>query len=222
VPSFQRLQKRLHVNAAGATVLAPVHLALFDVLWLDGRSTVELPWSDRRELLEGLHLTGGAWRTPPVTLDDPGPLVQLCRERGLEGVMAKRTTSRYLPGRRSPEWVKIPLDQRDELVVGGWMPGQRGRTGRLGSLLVGRYEGDVLRYAGRVGTGFDADDLEHLARLFAPLRRDAPPFGAGDLPKGAVWVDPEVVVAVKFRTWTDAGIVRHASFLGVRDDVPPR
>jgi bifunctional non-homologous end joining protein LigD len=221
-PSFQLLQRRMHraAGAASDTRGAPVHLVLFDVLWLDGASTMELPWHERRALLEGLQLTGPAWRTPPAARDDPTALLALARERGLEGLVAKRVDSVYEPGRRSPDWVKLPLDQRDDFVVGGWMEGKSGRAGRIGSLLVGQWHGDDLAYAGRVGTGFDGADLDYLAGLLTPLRRDDPPFTTGGpLPRDAVWADPEVVVVVRFRTWTDAGIIRQSAFLGVRDDL---
>jgi bifunctional non-homologous end joining protein LigD len=207
----------------GAARGAPVHLLLFDVLWLDGAWTTDRPWHERRALLEALALHGPAWRTPPVHRDDPTALLALAQERGLEGLMAKRADSTYQPGRRSPDWVKIPLDQRDDFVVGGWMEGARGRAGRIGSLLLGRWDGDDFVYVGKVGTGFDTVDLEDLAAVLGPRRRDDPPFTrGGPLPRDAVFVDPFLVVAVRFRNWTDAGIIRHAAFLGVRDDVPGR
>jgi bifunctional non-homologous end joining protein LigD len=219
-PSFQLLQRRMH-RLGGEVRGAPVHLLLFDVLWLDGAWTVDRPWHERRALLEDLALTGPAWRTPPVHRDDPTALLALARDRGLEGLMAKRVDSPYEPGRRSRDWIKIPLELRDDFVVGGWMEGARGRAGRIGSLLLGRWDGDDLVYVGKVGTGWDFADLEHLAAVLRPLRRDDPPFtGGGPLPRDAVFVEPSLVVAVRFRNWTDAGIIRHSAFLGVRDDVP--
>jgi bifunctional non-homologous end joining protein LigD len=101
------------------------------------------------------------------------------------------------------------------------MPGKDGRSGQVGSLLLGRWDGDDLRYAGRVGSGFDATDLAAFARLLAARRRDTSPFTAGTPPRGAQWVEPDLVVSVRFRTWTDAGIVRQSSYVGLRDDIPP-
>ena len=110
---------------------------------------------------------------------------------------------------------------RQELVVGGWMPGTAGRTGRIGSLLVGYYDavGDPeLRYAGRVGTGFTDAELSRLEAKLAPLRRDSSPFAGGKVPKTAVFVEPVLVVEVRFTEWTAGGSIRQPAYLGERTD----
>ena len=138
--------------------------------------------------------------------------------------MAKRTDSRYLPGKRSPAWVKVKVRPRQELVVGGWQPGEGGRTGRLGSLLVGYYEGDALRFAGKVGTGFSAGELDRLGRLLADLATDDCPFDPPPprpVSRLARWARPELVAEVTFAEWTAHGTLRHPSYIATRDDKDP-
>ena len=143
---------------------------------------------------------------------------------GLEGVVAKRLDSIYEPGRRSRQWIKIKYTTRQEFVVGGWLPGERGRSGTVGSLLVGYYEGDgdarELRYAARVGSGLRGADLEYLDRTLAELARPTSPFATGTPPKGARFVEPELVVDVRFTEWTNSGGLRAPVFLGYRTDKP--
>jgi bifunctional non-homologous end joining protein LigD len=107
-----------------------------------------------------------------------------------------------------------------EFVVGGWTRGEGRRSGAIGALLIGYYDDGVLRYAGKVGTGFSDAELDRLARLFAPLERATSPFGAGRAPRDAVWLEPEVVVQVRFSEWTAGGAARHPAYLGTRDDKP--
>ena len=159
-PSFELLQPRMHVSSASvARRLAgehPVVIMIFDVLWLDGHSTMGLPYTDRHALLDRLALAGPTWQTPPTTFGGGAAVLQAATELGLEGVVAKRLDSAYLPGRRSDSWRKVKPHLGQELVVGGWLPGAGRLDGRLGSLLVGYYDDDgALRYAGRVGSGLD-------------------------------------------------------------------
>jgi len=136
-------------------------------------------------------------------------------------VVVKRLDSVYEPGRRARTWLKWKRQLRQEMVVGGWMPGTAGRTGQLGSLLVGYYDGSTLTYAGRVGTGFTQDELARVGAELDPLRRATSPFGAGAVPKGAVFVEPRLVVEVRFTEWTAGGSVRQPAYLGERDDKDP-
>lgn len=229
-PDFQRLQQRMHVEGEHRVrrlaTRVPVTYVLFDLLWLDGRSLMELPYDERRAALAELPLDGAAWRVPPNDVGDEGVMVSVSREFGLEGVIAKRRDSRYEPGRRSRSWVKVRNLLRQELVVGGWSPGRGARAGRIGSLLVGYHEqaGDTtrLRYAGRVGSGLTDSEIERLGRELRAGRRATNPFDVGTPPRGSVFVEPRLVVEVRFSEWTRAGLIRQPVYLGTRDDKDPR
>jgi bifunctional non-homologous end joining protein LigD len=227
-PSFEALQRRMHVaSSSQIRRLAkdtPVTYMIFDLLWLDGHSLMELTYLQRRELLSALELSGERWQTPEYIVGHGKAALSASAEQKLEGIVAKRVDSTYQPGRRSPSWIKVKNTARQEVVIGGWMPGQGRRTQRIGALLVGVYEPDgELRYAGRVGTGFTESELERLGQLLAPLARETSPFAAGDrAPRGAVFCDPELVAEVEFREWTAAGSLRAPSYKGLRDDKPAR
>jgi bifunctional non-homologous end joining protein LigD len=226
-PSFERLQKRMHVTSPAAirrlAASTPVIYAAFDLLYLDGHSLMARPYSERRAALEGLGASARAWRVPAVHPGRGAQLLEATRLQGLEGIVAKRLDSRYESARRTGAWVKIKNIRRQELVIGGWLPGEGRRTERIGALLMGYYEGDAFRYAGRVGTGFTDKTLAALARLLGPLRQDATPFSAGPkLPREAVFVQPSVVAEVEFREWTREGVMRAPSYKGLREDKDPR
>ena len=224
-PSFEQLQPRMHVASPSvARRLAherPVVLMLFDVLWLDGHSTLELPYTNRRKLLERLALAGPAWQTPPTTIGGGDSVLLAASELGLEGVVAKRLDSTYRPGRRSDSWRKVKPALGQELVVGGWLPGAGRLEGRLGSLLVGYHDDDgTLQYAGRVGSGINEAERTRLERLLAPLGRDTSPFAPTPKLQSPTWVEPEIVVEVAFHEWTSSGVLRAPRYKGVRDDKP--
>jgi len=227
-PSFGALQRRMQVSSrAQAQRLAkdtPVTYMIFDLLWLDGHSLMGLTYSERRELLSALELNGEGWQTPEHTVGDGKALLQASTEQGLEGVMAKHLDSTYQPGARSRNWVKIKGVRRQELVVGGWLPGKGKREERIGALLVGVYEPDgALRYVGRVGSGFSEQELDRLERLLSPLRRESSPFEAGVRPpREAVFCEPKLVAEVEFSEWTSAGSLRQPRYKGLRDDKDPR
>ena len=222
--SFSRLQRRMHIaNATEARRLAdqdPVVYLIFDLLHLDGRSLLELPYSDRRQLLDGLELEGAYWRTPPVLRGGGAAAVRASRRQGQEGVIAKRRSSRYRPGRRSPDWVKIKNIRTQEVVVGGWRPGQGRRAGTIGSLLLGLPGDDGLRYIGNVGTGFTEETLADLLTRLRKLARRTSPFT--EVPnlvaREAQWVTPRLVGEVRFTEWTGDGRLRHPSWRGLRPD----
>jgi bifunctional non-homologous end joining protein LigD len=227
-PSFQRLQTRMHV-ASEAEVRrrmgeVPVTYVIFDLLYLDGRLLLERPYEERREELEKLGLDGPSWQTPAYHRGDGSKLLAASKERGLEGIIAKRLGSRYLPGRRSREWLKVKNVRGQEVVIGGWLPGKGRREGELGALLVGYHERDGkqrrLRYAGKVGTGFDASDLKLLRERLEPLRREDSPFEGRQPQKDSIFVEPKLVAEVEFSEWTSAGTLRHPSYKGLRDDKP--
>jgi bifunctional non-homologous end joining protein LigD len=226
-PSFGLLQRRMHAASPSAIRrLAreqPVSYMIFDLLYLDGHTTIELPYRERRALLEELGLRGPAWQTPAYHVGEGRELLAAAAEQRLEGVVAKRLDSPYRPGKRTDEWLKIKHVNRQELVIGGWLPGKGARAGRLGALLVGFYEADedrhqVLRYAGRVGTGFDEGELERLGRELAARARDSSPFSGTQPSRGARFVEPELVAEIEFRQWTGDRILRHSSYKGLRED----
>jgi bifunctional non-homologous end joining protein LigD len=224
-PSFERLQSRMNVTAPAAVRrlmrTTPIVYAIFDLLYLDGRSLMDLPYSERRARLESLELSGPAWRVPTAHPGSGTQLLGATAKQGLEGVVAKRLDTRYEPGRRSGAWLKIKNTLRQELVIAGWIPGEGRRTARIGALLMGFYEDGKFRYAGRVGTGFTEKTLDELRKRLTPLKRDASPFDiAPKLPREAVFVEPRLVAEVEFREWTTERVMRAPSFKGVREDKP--
>ncbi len=226
-PSFERLQRRMHV-ASDAVIRrrmadTPVVYAIFDLLYLDGHSLMTRPYTERRSALEALELSGPAWRVPGAHAGAGRRLLAATREQGLEGVVAKRLDSRYEPGRRTGAWIKVKNTRRQELVIAGWLPGEGRRSDRIGAVLVGYFDGDELRYAGRVGTGFTDQTLDRLADRLTPLQRRRSPFTAAPkLPRNAVFVEPAVVAEIEFIEWTQEGVLRAPSFKGLRDDVDAR
>jgi len=229
-PSFETLQQRMHVadarRQAKFAAEVPVALMVFDVLWHDGRSLLDVTYLERRDVLEGLGLQGPNWQTPAAAhgAADGAAMVAASRELGLEGVVAKRSGSRYEPGRRSRQWLKVKHRRRQELVVGGWIEGQGSRRATVGALLVGWFDDDGdLHYAGRVGSGFSARDLERWQALLHERAVDAATFvDTRHVPRDARFVRPDLVVEVGFTEWTADGRLRHPVMLGRRDDVDPR
>jgi bifunctional non-homologous end joining protein LigD len=232
-PSFSRLQSRMHVTDPSAVrrlaAEVPARLLVFDVLHLGGTPTIGRPYEQRRDLLDSLALDGPHWQTPPwfSGAGSPGEgeaVFAASKSSGLEGVVAKRLGSHYFPGRRSDCWLKVKHARMQEVVVGGWKPGQGRRTGGLGSLLLGVYDETGLRYAGHVGTGFTDRALRELQADLAPLAANDPPF-AEPVPReharDARWVRPELVGEVVFTEWTQDGRLRHPSWRGLRPDKAP-
>ncbi|MBA2506036.1 MAG: DNA ligase [Thermoleophilaceae bacterium] len=225
-PSFQRLQGRIHLGTEAAVKRkakeVPAYFMAFDVLWLNGRDLTGLPYTDRRELLEGLGIEGERWRTPEHQVGEGSALAKVSLDAGLEGIIAKKLDSRYVPGKRSREWLKIKNYRSTEVVIGGWLPGKAGRAGRIGALLAGVHDDDGrLVYAGRVGTGFTEAELERLAGLLEPLVSSSSPFEGRQPPKVSHFVEPRLVASVEFSEWTNSGTLRQPSYKGLRDDVEP-
>jgi bifunctional non-homologous end joining protein LigD len=229
-PEFEALQSRMHVSdASQARLLAgqnPVTYLVFDLLQLDGRPLLDLEYRDRRALLDELGLTGPNWQTPPGFPGEDFAAVQaVSRQHGMEGVVAKRLASRYLPGARTDNWRKIKNQLDQEAVVAGYKPGKGNRTGLVGSLLIGVNDDSGLIYAGHVGTGFSAETLRMLGERLEPLRRPDSPFD-GPVPpehaRTAVWVEPRLVIEVAFDRWTRAGRMRAPVYKRLRDDKNPK
>lgn len=228
-PNFARLQLRMHVTAArdvsARAAQVPVFYQLFDLLAFDGIDATGLAYEDRRRLLAQIVSAGPHFAVPAHHVGGGAELLQAAADLGLEGVMAKRLTSRYEPGRRSSNWTKIKVRRRQELVVGGWATGEGRRNGQIGSLLVGYRVKNTWRYAGRVGTGFSEAELHRLGTLLRPLEQRASSFNPLPSPshcKGVTWVEPVLVVEVAFGNWTLDGLLRHPSYLGQRADKDPK
>jgi bifunctional non-homologous end joining protein LigD len=225
-PDFESLQQRMNISsAAQARVLAsqvPVSYLAFDLLWLNGTPLLDRPYAERREELDRLGLTGGNWQAPPSFAGERGADIQaVSKQHELEGIMAKRLQSRYEPGRRSQSWLKIKNIRRQEVVIGGWKPGEGARAGGIGSLLVGVQAEGMLVYCGHVGTGFTQQTLAMLAGKLRPLQRAASPFGTTVPPedaRSAQWVEPELVAEIAFGSWTKSGRLRAPAYKGLRDD----
>jgi bifunctional non-homologous end joining protein LigD len=224
-PSFELLQPRMHVSGAARirrlTVSVPVTYYVFDVLHLDGRSTMSLPYRERRALLEELGLSGPSWQTPPAWFGGGQAVLAAAREQHLEGVVAKQLESTYQPGARSRSWLKIKNLHTQEVIVAGWRPGHGRRADTIGSLLLAIPDADGLRYAGKVGTGFTTATLKDLQRRLEPLATDRSPL-VDDVPRAdareARWVRPELVGEVRFTEWTRDGRLRHPAWRGLRPD----
>jgi bifunctional non-homologous end joining protein LigD len=212
VSRFQLLQRR----GAGGTLA----YAVFDLLELGGRSLVRLPLRDRRALLEEAFPArrGVLMRSRRVGRADP---LGQARARGWEGVIAKDETSPYEVGKRTRSWLKIKVRQEAEFVVGG-STAPEGSRAAFGSLILGMYDGERLRYVGRVGTGFTGETLRDLAAKMRPLQVAASPFDPPPKVKDATWVRPRLVAQVAYQEWTSDGRLRQPAFLGLRTDKDPR
>ncbi len=226
VPTFGALADRMHVgNARRALALSesnPVTLLVFDLLRLDGADLTGRPLTERRELLEGLGLLDVHWQVP-ATYDDGEMLLEATAAQKLEGIVSKKRSSRYHPGRRSPDWLKFPHRALGSYVVGGWRHETDSRS-RIGAVLVGEPTPDGLVNRGRVGSGIAGKEGQRLLGILEPLTAEAAPF-ADPVPKvdatGTVWVRPEVVVDIAALGLTPAKRLRQPSYRGVRVDLRP-
>ena len=226
VPSFAALAERFHVTdarrAAALATQSPATLIAFDLLRLYGVDLTARTWADRRATLERLALSGPRWQTPPVFTDGPA-LHAATLAQGLEGIVSKRISSPYLPGRRSPDWLKSPHRGTVSVVVGGWRPEATGTVrNRLGAVLVGVPGPGGLRFLGRVGSGLGGKagaallrDLEPLAARGCPFLPDPPRENA----VGASWVHPVLVVDVQSLGLSRTGRLRQPAYKRLRTDL---
>jgi bifunctional non-homologous end joining protein LigD len=229
-PDFSRLQRRLRLSGERARAAArtvPVVYVIFDLLAVGGQWLIDKPWRQRRQRLEeltaqGLALPGStAWVVPPV-FDSGVDAMDIALERGFEGVVAKRTDSPYVPGRRSQHWRKAVFAQRSSFVVGGWRGGDGARRDTVSALLTGRFDDQgLLHYTGAVGSGLRGSDLEFWQDEAQRLATGPSPF-SGRQPGGAArFMEPRHVIDVAFRELTPSGTLRHPSYGGLRPDLNP-
>ncbi|HTY95926.1 MAG TPA: non-homologous end-joining DNA ligase [Solirubrobacteraceae bacterium] len=220
--SFERLQQRMQIRDPERARRSPVavYYYVFDLLELDGVDLRPRPFLERRAKLRLVVPWGVRVRATTSRRGDGVSAFQHACRRGWEGVVAKHVTSPYLP-QRSREWLKVKCAHGQELVIGGWTaPG--GTRERFGALLVGYYDGPTLRYAGKVGTGFDRATLERLGDELERLERKSSPFQAGEPPRSARWAEPELVAEIAFAEWTRDGRLRQPRYVGLRDDKAAR
>lgn len=227
---FQLLQRRALERAR-----VPIVYYVFDLLHLDGVSLLEQPIEKRQEALAGLMVGASSTvKRSPVFAVAPEQMLREVIRKGLEGLIAKRPASRYAPGRRSGAWLKYRVARDQEFVIGGYTP-PRGARAHIGALLLGYYAGRELRYAGKVGTGFDQKTLAELHRWLKPHVRRTSAFRdlpgedrgearrlIGDRPEVVTWLEPRVVCQVRFNEWTAAGRLRQPVYLGLRTDKKAR
>jgi bifunctional non-homologous end joining protein LigD len=211
VPEFNLIQNRATTK---------VEYWAFDILELDGQDLTKIPYRLRREILEKVGQVSTGFHVPPLLDVANGAEAQAATAAaGAEGVIAKSWGSFYEFGRRSKNWLKSKNWLEMDVVVGGWKWGTGRREGTIGSVLVGIPDGDRLRFCGRVGTGFNDDDLGRLLSVFRLLQTDCSPFSPkvlGNDGRGAQWVTPMLTAAVQYGLMTDDGRMRHPSWRGLR------
>ena len=230
VPSFQRLQQRMHLRDPGrieqmASQVPVVYMA-FDLLFIDGSDLTGLELGERRRILEEAVVAADWLQLSPVVEEAGVALFAASAEQGLEGIMAKRTASSYRPGARSRDWLKVKVTFDADVVIVGWTEGEGRRAGGMGSLVMAVYDDGALRYVGNVGTGFDDAALQDARRRLDELPATEVPFAADVVRsrpelRTANWVSPVLVARVEHRQLTDAGRLRAPSFQGFREDLAP-
>jgi bifunctional non-homologous end joining protein LigD len=225
-PSFQRLQQRMHVRGAAelerARRVNPVTYVVFDLLAVDGEVITHLPLTERLARLDEVVVPGAVLRVSDRFPGEGSALFAAASEQGLEGIMAKRNSSAYRPGKRSRDWLKIKIRRRVQAVVGGWLPGDGGRRGELGALLVGWYDDGRLVPAGRVGTGFDEAERRRLLARLDALASEVSPFRPVPRLRDARWIRPELVIEVEYAEITAGGKLRAPAYKGLVEVDPAR
>ncbi len=228
-PNFGLLQHRINLTRPAdierAAKTYPGQLMLFDLLELNGQSLIKKTYEERREILENLTPPepGSRIQVPPIFEGDLRAALETADQLQLEGVVAKRRNSIYQPGRRTHTWLKIKLHRAQEVVIGGWRPGQGRRSGGVGSLLMGVPTEAGLHYVGRVGSGFKDRQLDDIQVKLDKLSRKTSPFF--DVPRedarDAHWVTPSLVGEVTYGELTEPGRLRHPVWRGLRPDKSP-
>lgn len=220
--SFSRLQQRMQSTRTRKTAESDkpsVYFYLFDICYAEGRDLSRVPLRYRKTALKNLLDFTDPLRLTAYRCEHGSQLYRQACRKGWEGLIAKRYNGIYRHG-RSKDWLKFKCVGRQELIVVGFTDPDGQRPG-FGALLVGYHSGDVLRYAGKVGTGFDHDTLKTLRRKMDKLKRKSPPVAEENLPAGGVhWISPQLVAEIGFTEWTDKGRLRHPRFIGLRRDKP--
>src|SRR5215475_2228847 len=219
---FEKLQERMHVRNPSPKLVSdfPVVFFAFDLLYCDGHDLREAPLLERKQLLQKLLYSSAQIRISDHQLEKGRELFELAKENGLEGIVAKRIDSRYVSD-RSISWLKIKTSHTIDAVIGGWTA-SRGAGLPFGSLLLGLYDGKRLRFAGHVGTGFNAQSHKEIFAKLEALRADRSPFvEAPETNEKPTWVRPELVARVRYSSWTDENRLRHPVYMGLRDDAKP-
>jgi bifunctional non-homologous end joining protein LigD len=234
-PSFERLQSRINLqnphDIARIAKQIPVSFVAYDLLYLDGRSLLKAPLEERKELLDALVVVSDNVQVSPYVPGEGTTLYEAASAQSLEGIVAKKLGSSYRPGKRGKEWLKVKTTFDADLVIGGWSKGEGSRSSSFGSVLVGAYEGDRLRFVGAVGSGFSESTLASLLPQLQERVTDTMPFAEdpremgpgrfGKPIKDPVWVRPELVARVEFRELTSTGRLRAPTFKGMRTDLDP-
>jgi bifunctional non-homologous end joining protein LigD len=234
-PSFERLQSRINLqNAHDIARVAkeiPISFVAYDVLYLDGRSLIKTPIEERKAILDELIVVSDSVQVSPWVRAEGTTLYEAASAQSLEGIVAKKLGGPYRPGRRAKDWLKVKTTSEADLVVGGWSKGEGARSSTFGSLLVGAYEDDELRFVGAVGTGFSQKMIAELMPQLQDIESDDMPFAEdprtmgpgrfGKPIKNPAWVEPILVARVEFRELTSTGRLRAPSFKGLRSDKDP-
>jgi bifunctional non-homologous end joining protein LigD len=232
VPSFSQLQHRIHPGSPTVVkrlaTAHPASLVLFDLLHADGASLLDQSYDDRRSALETLVTPAPNWAvTPSFSGVDAGEIMRVSVESGMEGIVAKRRTATYRPGKRSPDWIKVKHQRTQEVVIGGYTAGKGSRRSEFGALVLGVPSSDPRRltFVGKVGTGFSEEARHQLLAALARIGRATSPFDS-TLPTALVrettWVSPKLVGEVRYSQWTPDGHLRHPVWRGLRPDKSPR
>lgn len=236
LPSFSRLQRRMllgpKADITGVAKTTPICYMIFDIMQFNGKSLLKHTYLQRREILNDLKLKSEFWNVPDSLSGSIDAILPTSAEMGLEGIMAKRVESLYMPGLRTMDWLKLKNSRRQELVIGGYEKGQGSRSNSIGALLIGYYERDSAKgrnakqfqnlvYAGKCGTGFSNATLQSLLKMLNALRTDSPAFVNPPLGASYVFCKPELVGEFQFTEWTRTNTLRHPSFKGLRTDKKP-
>lgn len=226
VSSFPALQNRIGLNDKDEieswSKKLPVYFMVFDLLKVGNQSLFEMPLIERKEKLKSVLAETKHIKLPDYIFEKGVNFYKAAEKKGLEGIIAKKKTSQYFPGKRSADWLKIKIANEQEFVIGGFTFGAGSREKYFGALLVGYYQNGKLVYAGNVGTGFDEKILMDLTNKMSKIKTDKSPFENLPIAKNTTFVKPQLVGQFKFREWTPDAKLRQPVYLGLRFDKKPK